>query len=358
MTYAIIMAGGSGTRFWPKSTRSLPKQFLNLFGEKTMIQETVHRLEGFIKPADVIVVTNDSYVSIVEKQLPETANEFVIGEPVAKNTAPCVAAAAALLHRKDPESVMVVLPADHRIGNPEKFREVLEAAVEAAVHNDSLVTIGIEPNRPETGYGYIRFDDGSKQKSGDVPVYRVKNFTEKPDSATAETFLESGDYLWNSGMFVWKTATILKAFKSYLPEVYRETEKLINSPAGKDEINSFYQACPSISIDYGIMEKADKVEVLPGDFDWNDVGSWTAVHELSQKDENGNATGNSPTSLHESSSSLVHSQSGKMIALVGVSDIALVETDDAILVVNLKKAQGVKDVVDDLKMDPEKSKFL
>ena len=358
MTYAVIMAGGSGTRFWPKSTRALPKQFLNLFGEKTMIQETVHRLQGFISPAEVMVVTNDNYVPIVEKQLPETAKEFVIGEPVAKNTAPCVAAAAALLHRKDPESVMVVLPADHRIGNPEKFRSVLNAAVGAAVKNDSLVTIGIKPNRPETGYGYIRFEAGSRDESGDVPVYRVKNFTEKPDRATAETFLKSGDYLWNSGMFIWKTSAILKAFELYLPEVYRETEKLISSPAGEKEINSFYRACPSISIDYGIMEKAEKVEVLPGDFDWNDVGSWTAVHELSEKDEHGNATGNSITSIHDTTSSLIHSESGKMIALVGVSDIALVETDDAILVVSLMKAQGVKDVVEDLRSNPEKSKYL
>lgn len=358
MIYAVIMAGGSGTRFWPKSTKALPKQFLNLFGEQTMIQETVNRLKGFIDPADVMVVTNSDYVSIVQKQLPTTKTKDIIGEPVAKNTAPCVAAAAALLYKKDPDSVMVVLPADHYITQPENFIKVLNTAVETAKKENSLVTIGIQPNRPETGYGYIRYDSSASSGDNERNVYRVRNFTEKPDEAKAEKFLASGDYLWNSGMFIWKTSVILEAFEKNLPKVYDEAQKLIQSDATKEDVDSFYHSCPSISIDYGIMEKAKTVHVVPGDFGWNDVGSWTAVHELSVKDENGNALGSSPVSVYEAESNLVHSQSGKMIALVGVEDIALVETDNAILVVNLNKAQGVKDIVEDLKNDSEKSQFL
>lgn len=358
MTYAVIMAGGAGTRFWPKSTKTLPKQFLNLFGEKTMIQETVSRLNGFIAPEQVMVVTNDSYVPIVENQLPSTPKEFIIGEPVAKNTAPCVAAAAALLHKQDPDSVMVVLPADHQIGKPDEFLNVLHAAVETARTEESLVTIGIQPNRPETGYGYIRFDPDPVFSRENKPVYDVRNFTEKPELKKAEEFLKSGEYLWNSGMFIWKTSVILEAFKKYMPEVYSQSNKLMKSDGSTEAINSFYQACPSVSIDYGIMEKAETVHVVPGDFDWNDVGSWTAVHELSSKDENENATGSSPVSVFDSSSNLVHSESGKIIALVGVDNLAVVETDKAILVVNLDKAQGVKKVVEELKNNPDKKEFL
>ncbi len=358
MTYAVIMAGGAGTRFWPKSTQARPKQFLNLFGNRTMLQETVDRLEGFINQEQVMVVTNDSYVSIVTNQLPRSRKEFIVGEPVARNTAPCVAAAAAILHNEDPDSVMVVLPADHRIGNRDEFLKILKSAVQTAIDKESLVTIGIEPNRPETGYGYIRFDQSNSFEANGNKVFSVKNFTEKPDEERAKMFLESGDYLWNSGMFIWKTDVIIKAFQKHLPEVYKEMELLINSDCGEKDINEFYNACPSVSIDYGIMEKAESVHVVPGNFDWNDVGSWTAVHELSSKDESGNATGESIVSIQDSSSNLIHSESGKIVALVGVDNLAVVETDDAILVVNLERAQGVKQVVEDLKSNKEKKKYL
>jgi mannose-1-phosphate guanylyltransferase len=358
MNYAVVMAGGSGTRFWPKSTRALPKQFLNLFGERTMLQQTVDRLEGFINEEQVMVITNQNYVPIVKDQLPKANPEWIVGEPVARNTAPCVAAAAALLHREDPDSVMVVLPADHRIGKPDRFRDVLETAVDIARREESLVTVGIKPNRPETGYGYIRFDSASAPDASEKPYYRVQNFTEKPDAATAESFLNSGDYLWNSGMFIWKTEVIIRAFKQYMPEVFKLMEKLMASGGSEEDLNQFYQACPSISIDYGIMEKAETVHVVPGDVDWSDVGSWTTVHELSDKDENGNATGKAAVSLQNASSNLVHTESEKLVALVGVDNLAVVETDSAILVVNLDQSQDVKKVVQELKEDPSKEKFL
>lgn len=358
MIYAVIMAGGSGTRFWPKSTKALPKQFLNLFGSDTMIQETVKRLEGYINPENVLVVTNDNYVPIVEQQLPDVRKDHIIGEPVAKNTAPCVAAAAAILNKLDPDSVMVVLPADHQITQKENFLDVLKSAVETAQTEDSLVTIGIEPNRPETGYGYICYDADKKLSKSGNPAYSVKNFTEKPDLKKAEDFLSSGNYLWNSGMFIWKTETILNAFKKYLPDVFKLTEKLQKSDLTQEDISQFYYACPSISIDYGIMEKAETVHVVPGEFGWNDVGSWTAVHELSEKDENLNAYGNTKVSIHNSGSNLIHTESGKIVSLVGVDNVAVVETDKAILVVNLEKAQGVKDVVEELKSNPDLKEYL
>lgn len=358
MNAAVIMAGGSGTRFWPKSTKSFPKQFHRLFGSKTMLQETAERLEGLVDPSRIMVVTNRDYLPIVREQLPSARDSFLIGEPVARNTAPCVAAAAALLYREDPDSVMIVLPADHRIGDPQSFRSVLECAVNTAKEKECLVTVGIEPERPETGYGYIRYNRSEKSSEFGMPTYRVDSFTEKPDLETAESFLDDGGYLWNSGMFIWKSSVILDAFKLHMPDLFKLTEKLIASDGSAEDLAQFYNACPSVSIDYGIMEKAERVEVVPGRFGWSDVGSWTTVHELSSKDEKGNATGNTPVSLQDAAGNLVQSDSGKLIALVGVDDLAVVETDDAILVVRLDKAQDVKKVVEDLKNDPDKSRYL
>jgi mannose-1-phosphate guanylyltransferase len=358
MVYAVIMAGGVGTRFWPKSRKSNPKQFLNLFGETSMIQQTAERLQGFVEEKQVVVVTNKDYVSLVEKQLPSIEPMNIIGEPVARNTAPCIASAAALLNKKDPESVMIVLPADHRIGSPNEFKRVLETAVETAKTQESLVTIGIKPNRPETGYGYIHRTSDVKIKNLNHPVYRVQEFTEKPDQETAQEFFESGDYLWNSGIFIWKTSTILDAFKEHLPEIFVEAEKLKKSDFKTEDVRRFYEACPPISIDYGIMEKAEKVHVIPGDFDWNDVGSWTAVHELSDKESEENSTVKGKAIYVNSSGNYISTNGKKLVAFAGVDNVALVETDDAILVVNLDQAQDVKEIVEKLKENEETKKYL
>lgn len=358
MTYAVIMAGGAGTRFWPKSRVSRPKQFVSLFGEQTMIQKTIYRLKGFADPENTVVVTNESYIPIVQKQVPELKHQFIIGEKVARNTAPCVAAAAALLYEKDPDAVMAVLPADHEIGNPKEFLSVLRSAAELASARDSLVTIGIQPNRPETGYGYIRRKEEELSGTGGRKGYPVMNFTEKPDQETAESFLASGDYYWNSGMFIWKVSVIVEAFKTHLPEIYAGMEKLMNSEKSQQDMDGFYLGCPSISIDYGIMEKAEKVDVIPAEFGWNDVGSWTAVHELSEKDENLNAVGSARAVFLDSRSNLVHSESGKLIALVGMENIAVIETDDAVLVLPLEQAQSVKELYEEIKKDPDKKGFL
>ena len=348
MNVAVIMAGGAGTRFWPRSTKEKPKQFLRLFGKKSLIQQTVERLSGFIDEKNVMVITNNDYVHLVNRQLPNLDPKYIIGEPVARNTAPCIASAAALLHHDDPDAIMVVLPADHRIAENERFLEVIKSASQTAAEKNSLVTIGIEPNRPETGYGYIRREALPDVTFNNQDVYRVKNFTEKPELARARDFLESGDYLWNSGIFIWKVSAIVEAFRQYLPEIFEQMKILAASKKTEDDINEFYHKCPSISIDYGIMEKAEHVHVVPASFGWNDVGSWKAVHELADKDEDGNAVGDSTVILQDATGNLVDVASGKTIALVGVDNVAVVETDDAILVLNLDKAQGVKEVVDEI----------
>lgn len=300
MIYAVIMAGGSGTRFWPRSTKELPKQFLPLFGEGTMIQNTAKRVESLIPQERIMVVTNDSYVDIVKDQLPSVPDENIIGEPVAKNTAPCVAIAAQLLYKKDPEAVMVVLPADHHIEQPEAFKEYLSSAIEKAKQGKNIVTIGIEPDRPETGYGYIQGETSSMEKVNGKVVYSVKAFKEKPDAETAKAFLNDGNYYWNSGMFIWSAKTILDEFEKHLPDMYQLVKTAndgLFEDNHKESIDNFYHSCESISIDYGIMEHAKDVFVVPGEFGWNDVGSWTAVYDLGDKDGSGNVI-NTPNSTY------------------------------------------------------------
>ena len=354
MTYAVIMAGGTGTRFWPKSTSKHPKQFLKLFGKETMIQQTVSRLAPDIDSENVLVVTNADYISFVKNQLPSVPDHQIIGEPVARNTAPCVAAAAAVLHKTDPDSTMIVLPADHRIENRDRFMKVLEGAKDLAGETESLITIGIRPSRPETGYGYINYDTDKKNKAGKFFAYSVQNFTEKPDLETAKEFLKSGDYVWNSGMFIWKTSAILKAFEKHLPEIYDLAMELVRSDMDDEDIKKFYRACPSISVDYGIMEKAENVNVIPAEFGWNDVGSWRSVHELSDKDDQHNTLDPEDTVALNSKGNLVQSDSGKQVVLIGVENIAIVETENAIMVLNLDHDQDVKTVVEKFKADPEK----
>ncbi|MCH8496059.1 MAG: NTP transferase domain-containing protein [Balneolales bacterium] len=348
MQYAVIMAGGVGTRFWPNSRKSKPKQFLNLVGDRSMIQETVDRITPIIPIDRILVITNDSYVDLVQEQLPDMPVSNIIGEPVAKNTAPCVAIAAAILQKRDPEATMVVLPADHYISQPEKFRDILLSGIELAESGSNLVTIGITPHRPETGYGYIQM--GKKTEHSKHPAHTVKTFAEKPDLKTAISFIESGDFLWNSGMFIWTAKTILDQFFTHLPAVYREVEAFeVQSDRDFDSaVLAFYHSVTSISIDYGIMEKAKTVHVLPGEFGWSDVGSWMAVYELGDKVEDGNVVNNDKTIFQDSQNCLVKMNSDKVVALVGLQGVAVVETDDSLLICKLNKAQDVKSVVDQL----------
>lgn len=361
MLHAVIMAGGSGTRFWPRSTEARPKQFLNIFGDRTMLQATVDRIEPIIPAERVWVITNRSYIDLVKEQLPDIPEGNIIGEPVARNTAPCVASAAALLREKDPDATMVVLPADHSISNPEKFISILETAAEKANQDNALLTIGIRPDRPETGYGYIEFDKKSGETVKGNEVKKVVQFREKPDLKTARQFIYSGNFLWNSGMFVWKASVVIDEFREHLAGVYEQIERLqpaIGTEKQEEAIGSFYENCPSISIDYGIMEKAETVYVVPGEFGWNDVGSWRAVYDLREKNEKGNVIQSDHVTIESSQNNLVHSESEKMIALVGVENLAVVETEDAILICDMDNSQGVKQVVQTLREKKELNKYL
>lgn len=351
MIYSVIMAGGAGTRFWPLSRNEKPKQFLKLFSEKTLIQETADRLEGFVSRDNIMVVTNEQYSAIVRSQIPDLLPRRLIGEPFARNTAPCVAAAAALLLAEDPDAIMIVMPADHQVANVAEMLSVFQAGVELANKENVLVTIGIEPNRPETGYGYIQRGKGPEYQSAGKGIHKVIQFTEKPNLEKAETFIQSGEYLWNSGIFIWRADAIAEAFKNYLPELYEQMMNLKNSSRSEADILKFYESCSPVSIDVGIMEKAQNVYVIPADFGWNDIGGWKAVHELSSKDQSGNASLDARTVYIRSKNNLVHSESGKLVTLIGVDNLAVVETEDAVMVLNLDDAQAVKVLVEHFKKE-------
>lgn len=345
MDYAVIMAGGIGSRFWPASRKERPKQFLDVFGEGTLIQNTVARLQGLIPPERCLVVTHERYVEQTEKQLPAVPDENILAEPISRNTAPCITYAATMLASRDPDATMVVLPADHVIGNVAQFHDTLKVALDAAQEPNALVTIGIEPTYPATGYGYIQYDSDAATE-GDLQAHPVRTFAEKPDQSTAERFIDSGDFLWNSGMFIWRADTILSQVKTHLPDAHEAFApvRTAGDDVDEDVLIQAFQNSPRISIDYGVMEQAETVYVVPGSFEWNDVGDWRAVYDLSDKDEHGNVIqGN--VIMQDSSRCYVQSDD-RLIVLVGIHDSVVVDTEDAVLVCNRESAQQVKQVVE------------
>ncbi len=350
MVYAVIMAGGIGSRFWPQSRENNPKQFLAIHDEDTLIRNTLSRLQCIVPDERVFVVTHRRYVDQTREQLPSVPLENIVAEPVGRNTAPCITMAALQLLARDPDAVMVALPADHVIRNVGQFHKALRTAIDKAQEKDTLVTIGIEPTHPETGYGYVQYDSQAERDGNAMEALPVRTFAEKPDVETAERFLDSGDFLWNSGIFVWRADAILHAVQRYLPKVFRAFEPLRNAPGGAQEpdaIAEAYAKSPSISIDYGVMERADKVFVVPASFGWSDVGDWTAVYALRKKDKQGNTLkGN--TILNDSSRCLVDANQ-RLVVLIGMHDTIVVDTDDALLICNRESAQQVKNVVDYLR---------
>ncbi len=352
MVYALIMAGGIGSRFWPKSRVNRPKQFLSFIDDKSLIQSTVDRIRPLVPIQRILVSTNADYVELVKEQIPDLPHENIIGEPVAKNTAPCIAFAAALIHYRDPEASMIVLPSDHAIRNDDAFLNDLKTCLFFTEQKEQLVTIGITPTRPETGYGYIQYNDEQRITLDEVTAYPVKTFAEKPDMQTAVKFIMSGDFLWNSGMFFWKTKLILQEIKEHLPVLYHQVELFLHSlheHEGKidpDTLASVYHSCFTISIDYGIMEKTENVIVVPSRFDWNDLGSWMAIYELksTEANNNGNIFQRKNILDVDSNNCYVDSQSDKLIALVGLQGIGVIETEDALLICKLEKSENVKDI--------------
>ncbi len=357
MIYALIMAGGIGSRFWPKSRVSHPKQFLRFINEKSLLQTTVDRIRPLVPVERILISTNSDYVDLVMKQIPDLPKKNIIGEPVAKNTAPCIAFASALIHHRDPDATLIVLPSDHFIQNDDAFLKDLQACVRFAGENGRLVTIGITPTRPETGYGYIQYNDAHQISSDGDFAYPVKTFAEKPDMQTALKFLQSGDFLWNSGMFIWKTRDILNEIEQHLPVLYHQVEifagdlKKNKGKIRKETLETVYNSCFSVSIDYGIMEKSENVIVVPSQFSWSDLGSWMAIYELLQDktDENGNVLQSERVFTVRSQNCYVESDSSKLIALVGLQGIGVIETEDALLLCKLDDSQHVKEVYDYLK---------
>lgn len=338
-----IMAGGGGTRFWPLSRRRKPKQLLNLSGNDLMINETIDRITKVIDNQNIYVITNVNQGGEMHKAIEgRIPTENMILEPAARNTAACIGYAAVKIEAVYGEGIMCVFPADHYIRNEEKFSEVLKEAICQAEKSNSLLTIGIEPEFPSTGYGYINYDQESVGKAK-----LVKCFVEKPNLEKAKEYISDGNYLWNSGMFVWKTSVILGEIKKYIPEVYEKLMVIKNSIGKETEtqvINEIYPTIPKISIDYGIMERSDIVMVLPGEFGWDDVGSWDTLEAMHNKDDKGNIFIGKHAEI-DTSDCVIYSQE-KLVATLGISNVVVVETGNAILVCDKSKAQEVKKIVE------------
>ena len=346
MTYSVIMAGGVGSRFWPLSRRRMPKHLLTLFNSSPLICETLDRILPFTPVENILVVTNGQQYPLIKKNLPGLESSNFLIEPVGRNTAPCIGLAAIHIRKIDPTAMMIVLPADHLIDNVEEFHYCIHKAVEIAREEQCLMTIGIPPTRPETGYGYIQRNSDC---SGDPLVGTVKTFAEKPNLATAERFITSGDFYWNSGIFVWRTDVILHQIEEYLPELYQslcEIEKYIDDSSAQKRLRRIYRRIHNISIDYGVMERAENVKVIEGRFGWSDVGSWDEAYRRTPKDRNGNAAIGEHLFI-DSQNCYVNSPK-KFVAVVGLDNVIVVESSNALLVCRRQKAQDVKQVVEKL----------
>ncbi len=348
-TYALIMAGGVGSRFWPRSRKALPKQYLPLLGKETLIQAVCHRLQVFLPTERIFIVSTKSQLPLLKEQLPWFKSSRLIVEPFGKNTAPCIGLAALHLHYLNPEAIMIVLPSDHLINNTEKFTELLDAAVRiVSQHPEALVTIGIEPTYPATGYGYIQ--RGEEFSTASNRAFRVRAFAEKPTQEVAEQFFSTGEFLWNSGIFVWRASTILQNIDALIPDLSAGLRE-IRQAMGTDQLaavtEKVYKQIHSDSIDYGIMEHASNVIVLEGNFGWSDVGSWEEVYNICSKDEDGNVIIRDPV-VRNVKNSYIES-SGRTIAVIGVEDLIIVDTPDALLICRRDQSQDVKWVVEKLK---------
>ncbi|MDE6775427.1 MAG: NTP transferase domain-containing protein [Ruminococcus sp.] len=342
---AVIMAGGRGERFWPKSRTSRPKQFLSLTADgETMIQKTVKRLLPIVDADDIYIATNEMYRTLAKNQLPDIPPENILCEPAARNTAPCIALAAAVIGRKYDDAVMLVLPSDHLIGIESLYIDTLKKAVSTAEQGKNLVTIGITPTYPETGYGYINFGG---EKNG---AYSVERFVEKPNLPIAEKYLESGKYLWNSGMFIWKISSIMENIRQFMPEVHSGAVKIgeaFGNPEFPEVLEREFTAMPSESVDFGIMEKASDIYTIPGSFGWDDVGSWLAVERINDTDENNNYTEGNVLMTNTRNTTICAGK--RLVATVGAEDIIIVDTDDAVLVCAKNSTQDVKKIITQLK---------
>ena len=344
---ALIMAGGYGEQFWPQSRRKLPKQFLSLTDpQRTMIQITVDRISNLVDIQDVYVITNRAFHDIVKEQLPDLPDENILCEPVGRNTAPCIGLGAIHMKKKYGDAIMLVLPSDHLIKDNAEFEKKLILASQIAESEKNLVTLGINPITPETGYGYIE----TCKTDNNTDVCEVKRFVEKPDLETAKRYLESGNYLWNSGMFIWKVSTILDSFEKYLPAIYNGLQEIaaaLSSPFAKETLERVFPSFESISIDYGIMEKTQHIMVIPSEFGWDDVGSWKAVGRHREHDDCDNASIGDVIMI-DTNNTIVQGEK-RMIACIGLKDLVIVDSGDAVLVCHQDRVGDIKKLLSKLK---------
>jgi mannose-1-phosphate guanylyltransferase len=343
------MAGGIGSRFWPMSRTNYPKQFLDILNTgKTLIQATYDRFAAFIPAENIFVVTSNEYINIVKKQLPQLPLQNILGEPSRKNTAPCIAYISYKLNELDPQASLIIAPSDHLILDPIAFNKVCFEALGFVREHNALVTLGIKPTYPNTGYGYIQYE----QQAVSDNVYKVKTFTEKPNLELAKTFIASGEFLWNAGIFVWQVKNIISAFEKYLPEMYDvfEAEKAhFNTTDEIPALQRVYPLCTNISIDFGIMEKADNVYVIPSSFGWSDLGSWNSAWENLEKDNLNNASGGGNVIVFDTQGCMIQTPENKLVLLQGMEDFIVVDTNDVLLICKREKEQDIKEYVAEVK---------
>ncbi len=346
--YVAIMAGGIGSRFWPESRNDYPKQFLDILGTgKSLIQWTYLRFLNVCPPENIFIITSKNYIPTLKEQIPELKDENIVAEPSRKNTAPCAAYIAFKLKKLNPNANIIVSPADHLIFEERKFERTIFDALDYVARHNALLTLGIKPSRPDTGYGYIQFDDTIE----DEKIYPVKTFTEKPSLELAETFLRSGDFLWNAGIFVWNVNTIVEAIQHYLPEMYDLFASVESYGTDKEveDIEKIYPMCQNVSIDYGFMEKAKNVFVIPSYFGWCDLGTWNSAYDNHTKDKLGNATIGDNIMIIDATECMVKAPNKKLVVLQGLNHHIVVDTKDVLLICERKREQQIKDYVNEVK---------
>jgi mannose-1-phosphate guanylyltransferase len=353
--YVVLMAGGVGVRFWPYSRNSRPKQFLDVLGTgKTLIQSTLDRFLSVCPIENIYVVTHEEHAALVKAQLPQLSDDQILAEPMRKNTAPCIAYASYKIHQKNKDAVIVVTPSDHLILKENEFIDVIKKAVDQAKAQDKLITLGIKPTRPETGYGYIQYHT---EKSF---TKKVKTFTEKPELTLAKKFLESGDFVWNAGIFIWGAQAIIDSIQTYMPEmaeVFEEIKPKLGTTDEEDAIAAAYPQCKSISIDYGIMEKAKNVYVCLGDFSWSDLGSWASIHEISDKDNNNNAVAANALT-YETRNCIIRGSKDKLIVAQGLNGYLIGEFGNVFIVCEKDKEEQFRRFVNDVKAREHANEFI
>ncbi|MFD2516164.1 mannose-1-phosphate guanylyltransferase [Pontibacter locisalis] len=346
-TYVVIMAGGIGSRFWPFSRTNYPKQFHDVLGiGESMLQMTAKRFENICPPENIYIVTNKDYKELVKQQLPFLDDNQILLEPIGRNTAPCIAYASYKIAQLNPDANLVVTPSDHVVLKQEVFTEVIQEAVAAADKDDVLITLGITPSRPDTGYGYIQYINDEAQH-----IKKVKTFTEKPNLELAQMFLESGDFVWNSGIFIWSVKSILNAFRQQLPEIseiFEEGASSLNTPSEQNFITRAYSHCRNVSIDYGIMEKVDNVYVLLADIGWSDLGTWNSLYTINDKDDNGNVI-DGQVMLYDTKDCIVKTPKERLVVLQGLEDYIVAEYDNVLMICKKSEEQKVKEFMADAK---------